>query len=124
MTDAHHRLAASPRPGGLVLLLYIQWGQPMGLIVSPAIRQKLWTKHNVTVEEVEECFANCPGHFLRDTRGRHKTKPPTLWFIAATDRGRYLKVIFIQGSGGNFLKSAFAPDEVETRIYARYGLEP
>ena len=83
----------------------------MELLVSSAVLRKLEAKHGVTVVEVEQCFANCPGLLLIDKRKRHRTNPPTRWFIAPTDRGRLLKVVFIRTREGNVLKSAFEPIE-------------
>lgn len=68
----------------------------MSLIISPRVREKLSLKHRVTEDEIVQCFANRDGRMLRDTREEHATDPPTLWFIAETDFGRLLKVIFIQ----------------------------
>jgi hypothetical protein len=97
-------------------------GVLMHLVVSSAVREKLEAKHGVTVAEVEECFRNRPGRYLRDARQRHKTKPATLWFIAPTDTGRSLKVIFIPRRQGSVLKSAFEPTQIEKLIYARYAI--
>lgn len=89
----------------------------MSIIISEKIANKLWLKHNVTPEEVEQCFANLEGVILRDTREEHKSNPPTMWFIACTNRGRKLKVVFIPENGDQYIRSAFPPDEVELRIY-------
>jgi len=94
----------------------------MDLRVSPSVLEKLGTRHRVTIAEVEECFRNRLGRYLRDTRERHKTKPGTLWFIAPTDSGRLLKVVFIPGRRGCVLKSAFEPNRIENLIYARSGI--
>jgi hypothetical protein len=93
----------------------------MALVVSAAVQEKLATKHDVTIAEVEECFANRNGRFLMDTRSRHKSNPPTLWFIAPSDAGRNLKVVFIRKGNDLHLKSSFEPDDVELQIYARFG---
>ena len=93
----------------------------MALIISAAVLEKLASKHHVTAAEVEECFANRVGGLLMDTRERHKTHPPTLWFIAKTDLGRDLKVIFILEGPAIHLKSAFEPNDAELRIYSRHG---
>src|SRR5438067_110597 len=115
----------SPRPqaGGLVLRLYIQWESPMELLVSSTVLEKLRGKHGVTIAEVEQCFDNRLGQFLQDKRERHRTSPPTQWFIAPTDKGRLLKVVFIRTDGSNVLKSAFEPTEVEKTIYVRHALK-
>ena len=92
----------------------------MNLIVSTKIRSKLAEKHGVTVDEIEECFANCTGPTLLELRERHKTDPPSEWFIATTNYGKRLKVIFVKKSGRFFLKSAFPPNEEEENIYEKY----
>lgn len=96
----------------------------MELVISRAVQEKLERKHNVTIAEVEECFVNRSGRFLMDVRERHKSNPPTLWFVATTNGGRPLKVVFIRKGDTIHLKSGFEPNEVETRIYARYGWQP
>ena len=96
----------------------------MALLVSPAVLVKLQSKHGVAVAEVEECFANRIGRMLYDLRERHRTSPPTLWFIARTDSGRELKVVFVQNGEHIQLKTAYEPSEAELRIYLHYGLAP
>lgn len=49
-----------------------------GLIISPTICTKLKEKHQVTPKEITQCFENCDGEYLKDTREKHKTEPPTL----------------------------------------------
>lgn len=94
----------------------------MGIIISEKIANKLMQKHNVTTDEVEQCFANITGKFLLDTREVHKSNPPTHWFIACTNRGRKLKVAFIPENGDIYIRSAFPPDENEMRIYDKFGM--
>ena len=62
------------------------------LRISDAIAVKLRDKHGVERREVENCFANREGRLLLDTRARHRTHPPTLWFIAKTNGGRLLRL--------------------------------
>lgn len=52
------------------------------LKISKSIIGKLKSKHNVSVDEVFECFLNRTKGLLEDTRVNHKTNPPTLWFIS------------------------------------------
>ncbi len=93
----------------------------MRLIVSPSVRQKLKTKHHVTIDEVEECFLNQTRVFLEDDRTEHLTMPQTRWFIAETDRGRVLKVVFIEHPSEVYeLKTAYEPSSEEERIYEKY----
>ena len=93
----------------------------MGINVSTRIGEKLAREHNVKIEEVVQCFANREGKFLRDQRAGHQTNPPTQWFIAETDYGRNLKVVFMRRSGDVEIKSAFEPNKDELRIYGKYG---
>ena len=91
------------------------------IVISEAIEQKLNQKHGVTRREVEQCFDNRNGHLLEDKREEHKTNPPTLWFIAKTNKDRLLKIVFVRREGKYFLKSAFEPNSDELRIYNNFG---
>jgi uncharacterized DUF497 family protein len=93
----------------------------MRLIISQAIQAKLSSKHSVSRKEVEECFKNRDGRLLSDSREKHQTDPPTLWFVAATNQQRLLKVVFVQRGPDVFLKSAFEPTSEELRIYRKFG---
>ena len=92
----------------------------MNLRMSDEVREKLIYKHQVSVREVEQCFLNRSGGLLQDTRAGHKTEPPTLWFIAPTNQGRLLKVVYIRTAAGVELKTAYAPNPDEIRIYNKY----
>lgn len=92
----------------------------MKIVVSGRIRVKLKDKHNVTPEEVEECFFNRIGSLLEDDREEHRTDPPTQWFIAETDSGRKLKVVFIASANGLEIKTAYEPNQNEEKIYEKY----
>ena len=94
----------------------------MAIVISPKIREKLASKHNVTAEEIAQCFANRTGNFLLDTREDHASDPPTRWFISETDYGRKLKVVFVAKDGDIFIRSAFAPNQTEQSIYNNFGL--
>ena len=87
------------------------------LVVSPAMREKLLSKHGVQELEVIECFLNHEGKYLVDTREDHATDPPTLWFIGETHRGRCLKVVFVNRDGNLYLKSAYEANEASKHIY-------
>jgi hypothetical protein len=91
------------------------------LRISENILWKLAEQHNVTRTEVEQCFRNRQGRLLMDTRVLTKTNPPTLWFVACTNKGRSLKVVYIQKGNIVELKTAYDPNEEEARIYKRYG---
>ena len=87
------------------------------LIVAPDIRDKLLTKHQVKEGEVHECFFNVDGPYLEDTDEDHSTDPPSEWFIAQTDRGRWLKVVFVFRDGNLYLKTAYDANDKSKRIY-------
>lgn len=94
----------------------------MALQISPGIRHKLTAKHGVSEQEIIECFANRVGGFLEDNREDHSSDPPTRWFVAETDHGRKLKVVFIQIPDGTILiKTAYEANSEEKRIYSKYG---
>ena len=92
----------------------------MTLKYSSAVKQKLAEKHGVSLDEVQQCFANREGGLLEDTREDHKTDPPSQWFIAETDYGRRLKVVFILKNGDILLKTAYGPNQKEDAIYRKY----
>lgn len=89
--------------------------------ISPNVLEKLRDKHSVSPLEVEQCFANKVGTYLRDLREEHQTDPETLWFVADTNRGRTLKVVFMFCGGIVHIKSAYVADEVSSRIYSKHG---
>ena len=79
--------------------------RPLALVISPKIEEKLRTKHDIEPAEVAECFYNRTKGTLIDTREEHKTKPPSEWLIAKTDKGKI------------FIKSCFDADKTSIRIY-------
>lgn len=87
--------------------------------INDKVERKLCDKHGVAVDEVVEAFINHTGHYLRDDREPHRTVPPTEWFIAETNEGRRLKVVFMQDSDKIVIKTAYEPDANEERIYAQ-----
>ena len=82
---------------------------------------KLTGKHNVSRAEVEQCFSNMTGRLLTDLRAKHKSNPPTLWFLAPTNKGRVLKIVYIQNDQFVDLRSAFEPNAIEKGIYSKHG---
>ena len=91
------------------------------LIISDGVLAKLKDRHKVSRLEVEQCFQNRAGQLLMDDRTLTKTEPPTLWFLALTNKGRCLKVVYIQRGETIDLKTAYEPNDEESRIYKRYG---
>lgn len=95
----------------------------MALKISAAVLEKLAHKHQVAKDEILECFANKEGGDLIDSRADHNTNPPTRWFIASTDFGRVLKVVFMRHENGDIvIKTAYPPNQEEIRIYRKYGI--
>lgn len=94
----------------------------MKIIVSDAVLIKLNHKHQVSIKEVEECFLNRVGGLLFDTREEHKTQPVTLWFVAATNKNRMLKVIYISDGESVYIKSAYQANTDIIRIYEKFAL--
>jgi uncharacterized DUF497 family protein len=94
----------------------------MEFIMNDRIRKKLKDKHGVVPNEVEQCFYNRVGCFLEDSREEHWTYPPTQWFIAETDAGRRLKVVFVENRIARiiYIKTAYEPDTHEEKIYGKY----
>lgn len=94
----------------------------MALKCSSAVKQKLAQKHGVSLEEVQQYFANREGNLLEDIREEHKTDPPTQWFIAETDYGRRLKVAFmLKGDDIIIIKTSYEPNQTEDGIYRKFG---
>ena len=97
----------------------------MQLNISEAVLDKLTSKHSVTVREIEQCFCNRTGALLEDSREAHKTDPPTQWFIAKTNAGRELKVVFVQRNmltgTKTDIRTAYQANAEEIRIYSKYG---
>jgi uncharacterized DUF497 family protein len=91
------------------------------LVVSAAVKEKLAKKHKVDLREVEQCFENKCGLYLEDDREDHQTDPVTLWFIAPTNKGRLLKVIFIFTEGNVHLKSVYEPEPEAIKLYDKDG---
>jgi len=97
-------------------------GFRLNLKFSEKVINKLQDKHDVSIDEVYECFFNFDsnGKFLMDTREDHKTDPPTLWFVSMTDKGRVLKVCFIEESKVISIKTAYDANSEEIRIYEKF----
>ncbi len=91
------------------------------LRISQDILIKLNTKHSVSRREVEQCFDNKCGLYLLDEREDHKSDPPTLWFVAPTNNGRLLKVVFVFRDGYVNLRTAYDADELSRKIYDHHG---
>lgn len=91
------------------------------LHIADSVLRKIAESHGVTRTEVEQCFRNRVGRLLVDNRVLTRTTPPTLWFVACTNKARILKIVYIQRGNTVELKTAYDPNEEEARIYKRYG---
>jgi hypothetical protein len=44
-----------------------------------------------------------------------------MWFIAETDSGRLIKIVFIELDDGSYeIKTAYEPNVIEVKIYEKY----
>jgi hypothetical protein len=85
------------------------------LIVESFIEEKLWEKHQVTREEVEDCLSN-----RRSIRLRHKKNPVRVVVLGVTQNARLLKVVLeFQGRGQYFLVTAMNMGPEERRRYGK-----
>jgi hypothetical protein len=89
------------------------------LKIPADVLKKLNEKHGVTFHQVVECFANRNGAVLYDVREEHRTNPPTKWFIAETDMGVKLKVVYIRTDSEVIVKTAYPPNPEEIDIYCK-----
>jgi uncharacterized DUF497 family protein len=82
------------------------------VIVSPQQEEHIWSKHQVTPEEVEEACFGAP----LVLRGRDRSYA----VYGRTDAGRYLAVfLYPRGPGRYSLATAREMTEVERRRYQR-----
>jgi uncharacterized DUF497 family protein len=96
----------------------------MTLIASQKVQAKLLAKHRVTMEEVCEALSDRPDYVVIDDREDHASDPPTYWFIAETNRGRRLKIVYIARGDDIFLRTAYPPDKVEIDLFTDMANEP
>ena len=92
----------------------------MTIIFSTNVLNKLTNKTPpVTEREVLQCFVNQTHVPLIDSREEHLTAPLTRWFVAETDLGRKLKVIYVPRPDGIYIKSAYDANAKVCCIYSR-----
>lgn len=96
----------------------------MAIIISGEIEKKIGADDhgNITVKEVHECFENHCGRYAYEQHPQHKNDlgQATPWFVADTNHGRTLKIMFVRRGGDVFLKSAYPATDKVQRIYARF----
>jgi hypothetical protein len=89
--------------------------------ISDDVLKKI-AERNIVPTDIAQCFQNREFGYCDDSRAKHLTNPITKWFVAPTDRGRVLKIMFVPDKGGVDLKSAYdATDEI-CRIYKKYAV--
>lgn len=64
---------------------------------------------------------NRTGKIGKDVRHASPPAPPRFWFIAETDTGRRLKVVYVldKSRPHPVLLTAYEPNSVEEKIYAK-----
>lgn len=93
----------------------------MKLFLSASIREKLSGKTPPVKEsEIKQCFANMTREPITDNREDHRTDPLTRWFVAETDYGRTLKVMYVPREDGIHIKSAYDATANIIRIYTKH----
>jgi uncharacterized DUF497 family protein len=83
----------------------------------PAIVDKIWYKHRVEPEEVEEIFDNRP-HIFRGPKG-HYSGENVYYALGQTDEGRYLFVVYIKKQSGQVL--ALSARDMTAKERRRFG---
>jgi len=91
----------------------------MDFKITDRVLRKLRDQHDVERDEVGECFLNRAGKFYSDNREDNRTNPPTYWFVAETDKGRVLKVVFVRYPDRYQIKSAFPPKDGSDVLYQK-----
>ena len=96
----------------------------MALIVPPSIVAKIATKDHgcITENEVAECFDNHCGRYCLDHRPQHADSNgnPSVWFVASTNHGRCLKIMFVRDGTDIFLASAYPATPEVQRIFSKF----
>lgn len=96
----------------------------MAIIISEEVEKKIGADDhgNVTVKDVHECFANHCGRYAYEHHPEHKNDEgkATPWFVAKTNHGRTLKIMFVLRGEDVHVKSAYPATENVQRIYGKY----
>lgn len=94
----------------------------MTIRISDDVLNKI-AGRNITPKDVNQCFLNRELGLCEDTRAEHLTDPITRWFVAETDKGRTLKIMYVPGKDGVDLKSAYDATDAIIRIYKKYAAD-
>lgn len=92
----------------------------MAVYISSKVKKKIKDKHGLTLDEVFEAISGRLAGFLEDTREKHKSDPPTYWFIGSTDFGKLVKIAFIFKDGTMIIRTAYEANQRELAIYKKY----
>lgn len=99
--------------------MHYQESNNLKYVFSNRISEKLELKHSVTEKEVKQCFNNSSGITVEDNREEHATNPATQWFIAETNSGRKLKVVFVYDDGIIYVKTAYDANQTNIDRFER-----
>ena len=96
----------------------------MGIVISKDVEEKIGSEShgNICVKEVHECFANHCGGYAYEHHPEHKNDKgkATPWFVADTNHGRTLKVMFVRRGNDVHVKSVYPATENVQRIYDKF----
>lgn len=83
----------------------------MALIISKSVAEKIAQDDhgNITESMVSQACSNYPGVAAYDPRPEHASRSgaPTVWFIAPTNDGKWLKITLVLEGDDAELKSAY-----------------
>jgi hypothetical protein len=96
----------------------------MALIIPPRVAAKIAAPDHgcITEKEVADCFANHCGGYCYDKRPQHldSNGNPTPWFVAPTNQGRILKIMFVRDSSDIYLASAYPATDAVQQMFKRH----
>lgn len=86
--------------------------------IDESIQKKIEDRHKVSMTEMCEAFLNRANVSpLLDSRAANATNPPTVWFIARTNSGRLLKVVYVKSGSDFIIKTTYPPNQAEIDIW-------
>ena len=95
----------------------------MALIIRPSIEKKIGSEDHgcITPKEIHECFENHCGRYALDPRPQHldRSGNPTPWIVGCTNRGRRLKVHFVQEGEDIEIKTAYPATDAVVALFER-----
>lgn len=96
-------------------------GEDLNLFFSPEAKARL-EENGIKEKEVGQCFLNLgqEDEFATDQRAEHQVDPPTRWFVAPTNNGRCVKIVFLFVDGTIHIKDARDAKPQELARFARH----